>query len=122
MSIWGLGAGEAAGASTWVAEVEACRFSCSLLSAFPRPRFASCPVFPRKLLACQSFFASGVEVLDRFPSVAPLMSGWRAELGLTLCPRCRVPSWYLEPPDYGEETAASTFLRRAVVGQLLYAG
>lgn len=70
----------------------------------------------------RAFFASGVEVLDRFPSVAPQMSGWRAELGLTLCPRCRVPSWYREPPDCGEETAALTFLRRAVVGQLLYAG
>lgn len=118
----GLGAGEAAGAGTWVAEAEGCRFPCSLLSAFPCPWFASCPVFPRKLLAFQSFFANGVEVLGRFPSVAPQMSGWRAELGLTLCPRRRVPSWYLELPDCGEETAVLTFQRRAIVGQLLYAG
>lgn len=118
----GLGAGEAAGAGTRAAEAEGCRFSRSSLSALPCPWFASRPDFPRKLLAFQSFFAGGVEMLGRFLSVAPQMSSWRAELGLTLCPPRRAPSWYLEPPDCGEETVTLTFQHRAVVGQLLYTG
>lgn len=118
----GLGAGEAAGAGPPGCGGRGVRVPLLFFFGTHRTRVCLSSGLSSHASRLPGFSPRWCGDVGQLPSVAPQMSSWRAELVLTPWPPCRAPGWHLEPLNCREESAAFTFQRRAMVGQLLCSG